>query len=203
MARFVHHAELPARRMLLFWVEHFKKATGTMIMALNLPESFPTSGLDAKTIFHLQRLVLLNHESRDAYQMAANLATNPQLLELAEQAVQERQAQAATLQNILWCNGTSSRVQNRGEAEIDRRVCQVLNESPDELSGTLVAELLKIEEANCACYENVRNLIQGRGIRQLLTEQALRIQHSQHNLLDLQQEIHQKNAGETRESNSH
>ena len=189
--------------MLLFWVEHFKKATGTMIMALNLQESFPTSGLDARTIFHLQRLVLLNHESRDAYQMAANLATNPQLLELADQAVQERQAQAATLQNILWCNGTSSRVQTRGEGEIDRRVCQVLNESPDELSGTLVDELLKIEEANCVSYENVRNLIQGRGIRQLLTEQALRIQRAQHNLLDLQQEIQQTDAGGAQESESY
>ena len=172
---------------------------GIMIMALNLKDSFSTSGLDAETIFYLQRLVLLNHESRDAYQMAANLGTNPQLLELANQAVQERQAQAATLQNILWCNGTSSRVRNRGEAEIERNAYRVLNESPEELSATLVDELVKIEAAICSYYEKVRNLIQGRGIRQLLTEQTLRIQWSQNSLLDLRQEFA---AGERGERNS-
>jgi len=173
-----------------------------MIMALNLQESFPTSGLDAQTIFHLQRLVLLNDQSRDAYQVAANLATNPELLGLADQAVQERQAQAATLQNILWCNGTSSRVQDRRETEIDRRIYRVLSESPAELSETLIDELLKIEEVIGSCYENVRNLIQGRGLRQLLTEQALRIQRAQHNLLSLRQEIRQTDAVDTGKNNS-
>ena len=164
-----------------------KKATIIMIMAKNLQESFPTSGLEPTTILHLQRLVLLNNESRDAYQVAANLSTDPQLMALAQQAALERGAQANTLQNILWCNGTISRSQTRVESEHDRRICNVLNESPQELTRTLVDELLKIDEIVYSCYEKVRNNTHGRGIRQLLTEQALRIQERRKQMLDLRQ----------------
>ncbi len=176
--------------------ETVKKATVIMVMAVNSQDSFPTSGLDPTTILHLQRLVLLNSESRDAYQVAANLATHPKLVQLAGQAALERQAQVKTLQNILWCNGTVSRFQSPVESERDRRICRVLNESPQQLLKTLVDELLKIDEVVYSCYENIRNDTQGRGMRQLLTEQALLIQQRRKDMLDLQQSITTPNSSD-------
>lgn len=167
-----------------------------MIMALNLQESFPGNGLDSATIFHLQRLVQLNNESRDAYLVVANLATDWRLVEIAEQAAAERQTQVATLQNILWCNGTSARNESRGETESNRRIYKVLNESPQRLFATLVHELLRIDEQVYECYESVKNSIQGRGIRQLLTEQAMRIQRRRKSVLDLHREIVQADSSQ-------
>jgi hypothetical protein len=171
-----------------------------MIMAVNPPESFPTSGLDSATSQHLQRLVLLNNESRDAYQVAANLATDRRLVDLSQQTALERQGQAATLQNILWCNGTPSKTEPRGETESDRRIYKVLNESPQQLHATLIDELLKIDEQLCECYENVRNSIPGRGIRQLLTEQAMGIQRRRKSVLDLRLQIANPNSSQTSET---
>lgn len=170
------------------------KATVIMIMALNLQESFPTSGLDSTTILHLQRLVLLNNQSRDTYLVVANLTTDGRLVEIAQQAAFERQTQAATLQNILWCNGTSARSQSRGETDTDRRIFKVLDESPHLLFATLIDELLRVDEQVHECYESVRNSIQGRGIRQLLTEQAMRVQRRRKSVLDLHREIVQTNS---------
>ncbi len=167
-----------------------------MIMARNLQESFPTSELAPTTIRDLQRLVLLNNKSRDAYHVVANLATDPQMVALAEQAALEREAEANTLQNILWCNGTTSGSETRLESERDRRIDKVLNESPQQLLTTVVDELLKIDENVYSCYEKIRNSTQGRGIRQLLTEQALRIQERRKTMLDLRQEIARHNSSE-------
>ena len=79
-----------------------------MIMASNSKESFRTRGLHPETVLHLQRLVLLNVDSRDAYRASASLTKDVRLIALAEHTALERQIQAVSLQNILWCDGNES-----------------------------------------------------------------------------------------------
>lgn len=168
-----------------------------MIMPANLQDSSPTNGLHPHTVLQLQRLVLLTNESRDAYQLAANLATDPQIVALSQRTAFERHSQAMALQNVLWCNGNESKSRSPIETERDRRIHQVLNEWPERLNATLFDELLKIDQQLYSCYEKVQRTIPGRGIRQLLSEHALCIQRLPKIMLDLQHELEKQNSSES------
>lgn len=148
------------------------------------------------TILELQRLVLLNNESRDAYQLTANLVKDPQLAALAEHTALERHSQTLTLQNILWCNGNESKSRSSIETGCNRRIYKVLGESPARLLTAVIDELLEIDEVVYSCYEKAKGTIQGRGIRQFLSEQAVRIQLLRTRMLDLRQKIAKQNSSE-------
>ena len=173
-----------------------EKATVTMIMAAIIRDSVATSGLEVNTILQLQRLVLLNNESRDAYQLTANLAKDPQLAALAEHTALDRHSQSLTLQNILWCNGNESKSRSSIDTGCDRRIYRVLNESPARLLTAVIDELLEIDELVYSGYAKVKGTIQGRGIRQLLSEQAVGIQRLRTSMLDLRQKIAKQNSSE-------
>lgn len=160
-----------------------------MIMALNSQESFQTRGLHPETVLQLQELVQVNVDSRDAYRAAANLATDSRLTELAQQTAIERHIQAGTLKNILWCNGNESSTRVCGDSG-NNRICRNGGNAPPERSlYVLLQELLKIDEHLYASYRTAMNTIEGRGIRQLLGEQATRIQRLRTVLLELQQTV--------------
>ena len=146
-----------------------------MIMASNSQESFRTRGLHPETVLHLQRLVLLNVDSRDAYRASASLTKDVRLIALAEHTALERQIQAVSLQNILWCDGNKSTSQICRESSGDHGFVNRSRESPETTVSSIIQGLLDIDDYVYSCYEKVIGTIKGRGIRQLLSEHAARI----------------------------
>jgi hypothetical protein len=157
-----------------------------MIMALNPQESFQTGGMLPETILQLQRLVLLNLDSRDAFLAAADLSTDARVAGIVEQIALERRHQAATLQNILWCHGKESEFR-RCRGSLRSLPFQFERDQASAGSTTEILQgLLDIDEYVVLSYENILKTFQGRGIRQLLCEQAVQIQHNQIELRELQ-----------------
>ncbi len=155
-----------------------------MIMASNSREYFQTRALYPETVIHLQRLVLLNVDSRDAYRAAAVLATDARFIALAEHTHLERQIQAVTLQNILWGDGnesTSRMCIETGNHGFPDRV----KGSPETSLRSIIQGLLDIDLYVYSCYEKIMRTITGRGIRQLLSEQAARIDEIRTTLTEL------------------
>jgi hypothetical protein len=146
-----------------------------MIMASNSQESFRTRGLHPETVLHLQRLVLLNVDSRDAYRASASLTKDVRLMALAEQTALERQIQAVSLQNILWYDGNESTLRICIETSGDHGFVNRVRESPETTVSSIIQGLLDIDDYVYSSYEKVIGTIKGRGIRQLLSEHAARI----------------------------
>ncbi|MEJ7593423.1 MAG: hypothetical protein WKF77_17925 [Planctomycetaceae bacterium] len=153
-------------------------------MASNSQEYLQTRALYPETVIHLQRLVLLNADSRDAYRAASVLAKDARLIALAEHAHLQRQIQAVTLQNILWCDGNESTsrvcIESGDHGFLDR-----VKASPETSLTSIIQGLLDIDDYVYSCYEKVIGTIQGRGIRQLLSEQAARIAELRTTLTEL------------------
>lgn len=145
-----------------------------MIMASNSQENFQRRAFYPETVMHLQRLVLLNVDSRDAYRAAAVLAKDARLIALAEHSQLERQIQAVILQNILWGDGNESISQISTEKG-NHGLLDRVNASPETSLTSIIQGLLDIDAYVSTCYEKVIGSITGRGIRQLLSEQAARI----------------------------
>lgn len=146
-----------------------------MIMASNSQELFRTRGLHRETVLHLRRLVLLNVDSRDAYRASASLTKDVRLIALAEHTSLERQIQAVSLQNILWCDGKESTLRICIETSGDHGYVNRVRESPESTVSSIIQGLLDIDDYVYSCYEKVIGTIKGRGIRQLLSEHAARI----------------------------
>ena len=143
-----------------------------MIMASNSHESFQTRGLHPETVMHLQRLVLLNIDSRDAYRASAILAKDARLVTIAQHAALERQNRAVALQNILWSDGNESSSPICINSCGDQGILKRLRESPETSSASIIQGLLDIDDYVYSCYEKIIGIIKGRGIRQLLSEHA-------------------------------
>jgi len=155
-----------------------------MIMASNSLEYLHRRAFYPDTVIHLQRLVLLNIDSRDVYRAASVLAKDARLISLAEHAGLERQIQAVTLQNILWGDGNESTsrmcIETGDHAFFDRGKA-----SPETTLASIIQGLLDIDNYVYACYKKIIGTIQGRGIRQLLSEQAARIDELRSALTEL------------------
>ena len=145
-----------------------------MIMASNPQEHLQRGSLYRETVIHLQRLVLLNADSRDAYRAASILAKDARLISLAEHAQLERQIQAVTLQNILWGDGHESISRVCIESG-DYGILDHVTTPPETTLTAIIEGLLDIDDYIYSCYKKIIGTIQGRGIRQLLSEQATRI----------------------------
>ena len=156
-----------------------------MIMALNTQEYFQTRALLPETVMQLRRLILLNVDSRNAYRAAAVLAKDARLITLAEHTDLERQIQAVTLQNILWGDGNESSSRMCLETD-DHGFINRVKAAPKPSLTSIIQGLLDIDDYVYSCYERVINTIQGRGIRQLLSEQAARIDELRITLTGLQ-----------------
>lgn len=153
-------------------------------MALKTQEYFRTRALSPETVIHLQWLVVLNADSRDAYRAASVLTKDARLIAFAEYVHLERQIQAVTLQNVLWGDGNESTSRvciESGDHGIPDRV-KALSETS---FTSIVQGLLDIDDYVYACYQKVIRTIQGRGIRQLLSEQAARIDELRPTLIEL------------------
>jgi hypothetical protein len=159
-----------------------------MIMASDSQEYFRTRRLQPETVMHLQRLVLLNVDSRDAYRAAAILAKDARLIALAEHTVRQRQMQAITLQNILWGDGNESTSRMCIDT-VDKRLFDRARASRETSLESIIQKLLDIDDYVYTCYEKILSTIPGRGIRQLLTEQALTIRDLQTSLTGLLKDL--------------
>ncbi len=157
-----------------------------MIMASNLSEYSSPRALDPDTVLHLQRLVLLNFDSRDAYRAAETRAKDVRLIALAQHTFLERQIQAVTLQNILWDDGSESTSRVYIET-VDHALLDRIRTTPATSDTAIIRELLDIELYVYLCYEKVISAIKGRGIRQLLSEQASQIDELKITLSELLQ----------------
>ena len=96
------------------------------------------------------------------------------MIALAAHAHLERQIQAVTLQNILWADGNKSTSRICIESGDDGFPDRVKASTTTSLTS-IIQGLLDIDDYVYACYEKVIGTTQGRGIRQLLSEQASRI----------------------------
>jgi hypothetical protein len=155
-----------------------------MIMASNSQGYFRTGRLHPETVMHLQRLVLLNADSRDAYRAAAALAQDARLIALAEHTERERHNQAVTLQNLLWSDGNES-TSRFCMNTVDRRLFDRTRPADESSQASIIQRLLDIDDYVYSCYEKVLSKIQGRGIRQLLSEQATPIRELRTSLTEL------------------
>ena len=164
-----------------------------MIMISNSQETFQTRGLHPETVLHLQRLVLLNIDSRDAYRASAILAKDTGLVTLAEHTAVECQNWAVTLQNILWSDGNESTSQICINTSINTSgnhgILNRIRESPETSAASIIQRLLDIDDYVYSCYEKVIGTIKGRGIRQLLSEHASRTAELRTTLTGLQRSL--------------
>ena len=106
------------------------------------------------------------------------------MITLAEHAHLERQIQAVTLQNILWADGNESASRICIESGDDGFPDRVKASTKTSLTS-IIQGLLDIDDYVYSCYEKVIGTIQGRGIRQLLSEQASRINELRTTLTEL------------------
>jgi hypothetical protein len=155
-----------------------------MIMVSNLPEYSSPRALCPDTVIHLQRLVLLNFDSRDAYRAAETLARDARLMTLAQHTFLERQIQAVTLQNILWSDGNESTSRVYPET-VDHAFLDRIRTTPATSDTAVIRQLLDIDLYVCLCYEKIISATRGRGIRQLLSEQATQIDELRKTLAEL------------------
>lgn len=160
-----------------------------MIMISNSQETFQTCGLHPETVLHLQRLVLLNIDSRDAYRASAILAKDTRLVTLAEHTALERQNWAVTLQNILWSDGNESTSQICINTSGNHGILNRIRESPETSAASIIQRLLDIDDYVYSCYGKVIGTIKGRGIRQLLSEHASRTAELRTTLTGLQSSL--------------